>query len=459
MKSLALTCLLAALSFTFAQQTHLVSSQGPHTSVQSAVDVAADGDIVRVQAGTYLERVVIEQSIALIGEPGAVLDAGGEGTAVTIRAPGTRVEGLEIRNSGRILEREDGGIRVDRAAGTEIVRNHLEDVLFGVDIRQSDGTQVIDNVIIGKDLSQSMRGDGIKLWYSHDVLMQGNEVRRTRDVIIWYSRGTHFIDNLVIDGRYGLHYMYAQDGIFAQNRFVNSAVGSYVMYTQNISIKQNIFTGSHDIVGYGLAFKDADDIWVTDNLMVGNYSGLHFDNTPSWPGSEVVIEGNVIAGNGVAMSWLPNVGPALWTNNSFFRNSTIAQMHGAGAKVPFRWAENGRGNYWDDYVGFDGGQGIGAVPHRIVRHVDVLLSDKPGAQFLTHSPVFAALSVAERAVPAWTPRVLLEDPAPLLKPVIPEHFKGSREIDTTTGLLAAGLAVLAISVTGSVCYRGGVRTQ
>lgn len=448
---------LLITSSALAQATLTVSPQGPFTGVQAAIDAAREGDVVRVAPGVYREHLVIDKPLVLIGEPGAIIDGGGEGTILTVRAPGSRIEGLTLRHSGRSLAREDAGIRLERAENTVLVNNRLEEVLFGLDIRQSHGAHIADNVIVGKDLSHSMRGDGIKLWYSHDVVMRGNEIRRTRDVLIWYSRGTTFENNLVIDGRYGLHYMYAEGGIFTNNRFVNSAVGSYVMFTQHIRVERNIFSGSHDIVGYGLAFKDADDIWVTENLFIGNYAAIHLDNTPSWPDSTVLFQNNVIAGNGVAVSWLPNVGPAVFTANSFLRNAQAAQMQGSGAALPIRWSLDGIGNYWDDYVGFDNGQGIGAVPHRIVRHVDVLLSERPEAQFLLYSPVAAALGIAERAAPVWSPKLLIEDPAPLLAPSIPEPFRTGHRVDGVTLILSLLLVLVALGLSTGALLQGGVR--
>lgn len=71
------------------------------TSIQAAVDAAADGDVVKIPAGTYREIVDVKKALTLDAAPGAVLvnPAGGEVKSATLTlssADGATLRGLSV---------------------------------------------------------------------------------------------------------------------------------------------------------------------------------------------------------------------------------------------------------------------------------------------------------------------------------------------------------------------------
>ncbi|MBT5775003.1 MAG: nitrous oxide reductase family maturation protein NosD, partial [Dehalococcoidia bacterium] len=61
----------------------VVSPGGPYTSITDALADAQPGDTILVQGGVY-PALVLNKSVTLRGELGAVIDAGGSGDVVTI---------------------------------------------------------------------------------------------------------------------------------------------------------------------------------------------------------------------------------------------------------------------------------------------------------------------------------------------------------------------------------------
>ncbi|MBK8138328.1 MAG: right-handed parallel beta-helix repeat-containing protein [Chloroflexi bacterium] len=83
-----------------------------------------------------------------------------------------------------------------------------------------------NNIIQGKQLEDSMRGDGIRVWYSNDVQLAGNEISFARDILIWYADNITIRDNYIHHNRYGLHFMYNENAVVEDNIIEHNAVGA-----------------------------------------------------------------------------------------------------------------------------------------------------------------------------------------------------------------------------------------
>ena len=71
----------------------------------------------RLPAGEYAGQFRIDESLQLICEPGAVLDAQGQGNVLTIAASDVQVEGCTLRNWGRDLTAMDSAVFILPEAG------------------------------------------------------------------------------------------------------------------------------------------------------------------------------------------------------------------------------------------------------------------------------------------------------------------------------------------------------
>lgn len=417
-------------------------------SLQARIDAATVGGEVVVR-GTERGPIVVRKPLRITGEPGAVIDAGGRGTVVAIVSPGVTLSGLTLRGSGSELNTEDAGVYVG-APGAVLQDIVMEDVLFGINLKQAHGAIIRRVTMTGKDLPLNRRGDAVRLWYSHRVAITEVTVRRMRDVLLWFSNGSvlHALD--VRGSRYGVHYMYANDTPLLNSYFADNAVGAYIMYSTGVRIEGNRFVRNRGTVGIGLGLKEADDVRVRGNLFTGNGRGIYVDRTPLLnQGGLGEIAGNVIAGNDVGLVLLSNVsGNTIW-GNTFDGNGEQIQVVG-GALTHNVWHRDGRGNYWSDYAGLDvNGDGVGDFPYRARRWFEGLGDVVPAARLLWGSAAVAAVDFGARAVPVFSPQVLITDPHPMMRPHIPPAFRGSQ------GSGAFALASLALMVLGAVWLRAG----
>lgn len=380
-----------------------------------ALAAAAPGETIRVRGGRYTGPLTVDRPLTLVGEQWPVVDGGGRGTVVRITAPGVELSGFLVRGSGASLDEENSGIAVE-APRARIVDNRLEDVLFGIYARKAPGGEIRDNVITGKDLDSARRGDAIRIWYSDGVTIVGNEVSRSRDVVLWYSRHLELRDNVVRGGRYGLHFMYCDDATIHGNLLVGNSVGAFLMYSRRLELSGNTVAGSRGPSGYGVGLKDMDDAVVRGNLFAGNRIAVYLDNSPREMGSHTLVAGNRLVANDHGVELMPNVRRARFEGNGFEGNGEQVAIAGQGGEPA---ANTWHGNYWSDYRGFDADRdGRGDLAYRADRLFESLADRSPELRLFRYGPAAAAVDLAARVMPLIRPVPKLEDPVPSMAPPV-----------------------------------------
>ncbi len=386
----------------------------------AALASAPDGATVTVRGGAYHGSLRLERPVTLIGVDWPVIDGGNTGTVVQIMAPGVTLRGFVIRGSGDSLDEENAGIAVE-APRTIVEGNRLEETLFGIYLRQADGSVIQGNQITSKDLDVQRRGDPIRVWYSSDVLIADNVITRGRDVVLWYSERLTVRGNDVSEGRYGLHFMYCDDALIEGNRLLNNSVGAFLMYSRRMDLRHNTIASNRGPSGYGVGLKDMDDAVATNNLFLDNRVGAYLDGSPREVDSIGRFEGNVFAYNDIGVEMLPAVRNNAFTGNSFVENEEQMAIAGSGRPGVNTWTIGDRGNYWSDYAGYDGdADGRGDVEYRSQRLFEDLTARVPALKLFRYSPATDALDFAARAFPIVRPQPRLVDSGPLLAPIMPE---------------------------------------
>lgn len=387
-----------------------VGKGGDHASISAALSAAEPGDTVRVGPGVYHERLRVERPVTLLGEGRPVLDAGGRGHAVEATAR-LEIRGFVLRNTGAVVEEEHAGVMV-RGAPAVVADNVMEDVFYGVYLKEAGGSVVSGNRIVGKDLPPPRRGDGIRLWYSSDSRIVDNRVRHTRDVVVYFSNRLRVRGNVITDGRYGLHYMYSDHNEFRENVFRDNQVGAFVMYSRDVRLRDNVFAESRGSSGMGLGLKDADEITARGNLFVRNESGVYLDNAPRSRDARNRFRDNLFLYNETAVRLLPSVTGNDFRDNSFVGNTRPALVSGGmgeGQAAQNDWT----GNHWSGYAGFDrDGDGVGDTPYRHARLSDDLMSRHEELKLFARSPVMPVLEAVRRFFPFLEPEPVVVDSAP-----------------------------------------------
>jgi nitrous oxide reductase family maturation protein NosD len=437
---------LATVALLLQGATHVVGSNESYRRVNDAVSASQPGDTILVRPGIYREHVTLSHPLVVLGTPGAVLEGSGQGQVIIVQSP-AEIRGLTIRGSGSDLSREDAGIWADRADGLLVEDNTLEDVLFGVYVKQSSAVTVRGNHIVGKPLPIARRGDGIRLWYSRNGRIDSNVVRNVRDVVIWFSDSVTAHHNEITDSRYGLHYMYSNHNRFEDNRFLRNEVGAFLMYSRDIQFRGNVFAYARGGLGKGLGFKDSEAIDARRNVIVKNAIGIYLDNSPLTQGVTNTFDDNVIAFNDAGVALLPSVSHNTFQGNAFVDNVQPATVTGGGSALTNEW----RGNFWSDYAGFDeDGDGRGDLPYRYERLVDEFFAEHDELKVFQLSLSAATLNAIGRLVPLLAPQPMLIDSFPrIARPTLDVPSAEAGQNDPAPAVAAwIGILVVAVATIG-----------
>ncbi len=420
------------------------------TLLLAAVVAAASGDTLRLAPGVHPGPLRIERPTVILGAPGAILRGDGRGSVLEIRAPGTVVRGLRIEGSGRNMDTDDAGVMV-RADSVTLEDLVIRDVLHGVYLRDVRGVVLRRLDIAGpRGLPESGTGNGIHLFASRAVRVEGNRIADVRDGMYFdYSDSVVVTGNRVSRVRFGLHYMFSHHNRFDRNVFTDNAAGAVIMSSRRVVVTDNVFAWNAGSRSYGLVLQTAAAPVVRGNLVVGNEVGVFFDNVIRGE-----FTGNLVAGNWLGFKLYGNSEGTRVTENAVVGNTFDAT--GGGAEGAYTFCVAGRGNYWAAAAGrgWDlDGDGVLDAPHQASSPLAELGLSRGGLRLFLGSPAARALDWAERTFPVFDVGGAV-DPCPLATPRAPAMLGslpaaavaslGGRGGQQAAGALAlvAGLVVL-----------------
>ncbi|MDX9995206.1 MAG: nitrous oxide reductase family maturation protein NosD [Rhodocyclaceae bacterium] len=380
---------------------------------QELVDAAAPGSVLKPPPGNYAGPVVVKKPLTIEGGGQVTIDAGDRGTVFSLEADNSVIRGIHLTGSGENHDTDDSCLDV-RGHNNVVENLVIDNCLFGIDFKQSSNGIIRGNKVSSKPFDLGVRGDGIRLWYSNNNLIENNLVTDSRDNVAWYSHRNIYRGNEGRRSRYSIHFMFANNNIVENNRFIDNAVGVYFMYMEGGGARNNVISHATGAAGMALGFKEASDIFIENNEIIYSAVGVGSDLSPFQPDTTIRFKNNRFAYNGIAVQLTSELGGNQLDDNIFEGNLTDVFQGGRGSGDKNKWT----GNYFDTYQGFDkDGDGYGDTPHEDFAFADQIWMEIPPARFFMTSPVLELLDFLERLAPITSPELQARDPRPRhLKP-------------------------------------------
>jgi nitrous oxidase accessory protein len=374
---------------------------------------AVPGDALCLAPGSYPGPLRIGASVTLWGPRDAVIRSNGAGTTVRIESDGAALLGVTVDGSGSRYDLLDAAVHV-QGADVRVEGVRIVNAVYGLLVERSERALLRGNEVAGDPGRMlGLRGDGLRLWEVKNSRVEANRVSDSRDCVVWYSPGNRIVGNRIERGRYGVHFMYSHDNQIADNDLIGNVTGIFIMYSRRVDVTGNRIGGSTGAAGIGLGLKESGPVRVADNRLVDNTIGIHVDMSPLDPGDRNEFERNELSLGDVGIEFMgPSDGNTL-RGNALRDNALLVRVAAGGEARPAHW----RGNYFDDYSGYDLDEdGTGDVPYELRSLSSELQSRVPALAFFRGTPALALAEAIGRIVPIFEPRLLVVDPSPRMRP-------------------------------------------
>ncbi len=339
-----------------------------------------------------------------------IIDGEGSGTILSVLAEGSVVRGLRLENSGVSHDRLDAAILVS-ADKVRVEGNTIANTLFGIHLKQANDAVIRNNRITSLDTSHTLRGDGIRLWYSTGNLIEANEIEQVRDLVFSNSEGNRIVGNTIRHSRIAMEFVFSPNNQVLDNVVDNNIAGIVVLYSHRMKIRGNRLQHLRTLTSPALSIKGSSRAQLIENEILHCAVGL-VANAPVHPEHVFQLLGNRFAYNDVAMYFYGEKGGHLVYDNHFENNLTDVLVSASSSALDNQW----RGNYWDRYRGFDrDNDGFGDTHFSIYLYTDRLWMDRPTTRFFRGSPSLELMDFVERLAPFSNPYLVLSDPKPRIR--------------------------------------------
>jgi len=405
LRLLVLVCLFA--SAAHAEDVRVPAERG---ALRAAVAGASPGDVLILSPGRHDGPVTLSKPVTLDGRGVATVDAGGEGSVITVTGEDITVRGLAIVGSGSDHEGIDSGVQLTKTARRAVIEgNRILGNLYGVDIHGADDSIVRGNLIEGrKDRRMNDRGNGVYVWNAPGARVIGNDIRWGRDgIFVNTSHSNAFVGNRFRDLRFAVHYMYANRSEVRGNLSIGNHLGYAVMYSKGVRIIDNVSVNDAE---HGVMLNYTNGSEVRGNLVRDGATKCLF----IYNAHKNEITGNRFERCGIGVHFTAGSERNAISGNAFVGNRTQVKYVGT---TWVDWSAEGTGNYWSDFAGYDlDADGIADAPYRPNDSMDHILWTQPAAKLLLGAPAVQLVKWAQSAFPALLPGGVV-DRAPLMQPV------------------------------------------
>jgi len=345
-----------------------------YATIQDAInaDETLNGHTILVDAGTYYENVVVNKSVALVGEDrsNTIVDGNFTGKVFTVASNSVNITGFTVRNHGK--EWWDSGIFVQGSKTCNITGNKI--------------ITDVDDFLPMKESSMKVQVMAIPPPETYGILLTS-------------ASGSYIKDNEIIDhinasygvGTYGIGLpMDSNNNFLIGNKILESDFGIYLDWrSSNNEISGNKIATAR-IFGIALV-NDNNNNSLTDNYVAYAYRGIVvyasggsklFNNTVinnkngiwlEYGGGHLLVENNVVNNKEYGID-IRQTGNNIIYHNNFINNTPQVSFFELYSNA-WDCAYPSGGNYWSDYNGTDlfsgsyqnetGSDGIGDKPYDI----------------------------------------------------------------------------------------------
>jgi len=216
-------------------------------TIQSAINAADSGDTILVASGTYYENLVINKTLALVGEnrDTTIIHGNMVGTVVDITASYVNISGFTIKGSGETSPTCSGVFLGFGTYGSRVYNNIIIENYYGIFLESSNENVISTNnislntgrgiflessswnTISANFISQNSQDNGIELFDSTNNILTSNTISESgwAGVYLEESGGNTVTENSVASNSWCGIYLYASSfNVMYRNNFIDNGL-------------------------------------------------------------------------------------------------------------------------------------------------------------------------------------------------------------------------------------------
>lgn len=246
------------------------SADSNFTHIQDALDNASNNDIILVQPGIYLETILINKSIQLIGEDrdNTIILSEYDTKLNMINILTINVDNCSIKNLSFVKSHGDNirGVIINSNNNT-IMNCNISGLYFGIEINRYSMNNLIKQNIISKNT------DGIWATYTENNVIIDNYIYGNLQHGLYffsYSNSNLFSKNIFINNEKALRIKASKSNLIIKNYFYNNNYGIYLCCG---ATDNNVFNNTliKNIKDNAYESYKLENHWNADNGSFGNY--------------------------------------------------------------------------------------------------------------------------------------------------------------------------------------------
>jgi parallel beta-helix repeat protein len=239
---------------------HNIDTDEYFDTINEAINNANPGDSIEVGSGKYLEYVVIDKPLTLIGEDNenTVIKGTGAGNGIYLSGQSdVTIQNFKITgfNNGIVLLHSNNNI---------IINNNLRgNSIHGLHSHNSDSNLICDNIA-------STNNRGIHLGYSEDNILSANKISNNnyQGIALVYSNYNSVTTNNVSNNTAGIWLSSSNSNTIKDNIAINNNNGIFlVSYSSYNNIEGNTAFGNYF---QGISIDQSDYNIINNNIASNN---------------------------------------------------------------------------------------------------------------------------------------------------------------------------------------------
>ncbi|MDH5266390.1 MAG: right-handed parallel beta-helix repeat-containing protein [Candidatus Bathyarchaeota archaeon] len=392
---------------TATAQPDVIYVPTDYPTIQEAINAASEGDTILIRNGTYFENIIVNKTVAIVGEnrDATILDGLQRRDVILMTSDDVSISDLTVQNgkycgvevlssvnctlTNIVARNNEFGIDLFESRNCVLIGNTATNNELGLSLGHSGGNYLRDNSLYGNaenfncylpgtpqniedylndaDTSNTVDGNPVYYWINQNDEEVPSDAGA---VIVVNSTNINAASLTLTHNKHGILFFATSNSVIRETSIGDNSFGILLIYSHSCTITDNHLAENRMI---GVHLTSSNDCHTTNNVLSNSQSTDTATAFVIEGSQDFEIAENLISNNSRGISLKESSG-AIY-HNSLVNNTQQVVLSQPGNNIVWHSGYPSGGNHWSDYAGLDdhhgpdqdvpGIDGIGDSPHAL----------------------------------------------------------------------------------------------